>query len=158
MVVICSPESSVLVDPVHQIRASLSSTASASRRYFAFLSPMVPFAPAFRPVRSSQIHHVLWCKPIDFGFFGDQILDRLQAAWAPSSCYLSSVSPKLMGCKLPFPQPGTAWAGVRVLSQVNLATAALTACNGYALTPECLFLMSFFHCFVFYALFSIRQS
>lgn len=112
------------------------------------------FASAFRPVRSSQILH----------FFGDLILDLLQAAWAPSPRYLSSVSRKLMGCNCMNCLsliPGTAsetWAGVSVLSQVNLATAALTACNGYALTPECLFLMSFFHCFVFSALFSIRQS
>lgn len=56
------------------------------------------FSPTFRPVQLSPIHHVLWCKPIDFAFFGDLILDRLQAAWVPSSCYLSFVSRNPMGC------------------------------------------------------------
>lgn len=52
-------------------------------------------------------------------FFGDLILDLLQAAWAPSSCYLSSVSCKLMGCNcmnclshnpgMASEQPGQEW-------------------------------------------------
>ncbi len=52
----------------------------------------------FIATQLSQIHHVLWCKPIDLCFFRDLILDCLQAAQFPSSPHLSSVSHKSMWC------------------------------------------------------------
>lgn len=85
-----------LVHLVHQIRTPLSTMASVSRRSFAFRLLKVPFAPFC----SGLLRSIMFCgvNPSTFGFFEDPILDLLQAAWAPSSCYLSSVSPKLMGC------------------------------------------------------------
>lgn len=82
----CSQCDGFPIDLVHQVQSSLF--LPTFRRFLDCI------CSSFRPVRSSPIHHVWWRKPIDFGFFGDLILDRLQPALVPSSCYLSSVPHK----------------------------------------------------------------